>query len=143
MCTLPLSRAVPLAIVACTLSVLNPVNAQGTADFRPGKIYVIRVSPYFADLEALSTGFSAGFDQVLQQNSSLLAHVSDHFHPMRKQDSGRWFLGYFHPDRQVEEKLLQDMDLMIWLLHGHDVQILPIELTCSPVGASTAINDDR
>ncbi len=106
-------------------------TAQGSTDHLPGKIYVIRMSPFMADSAALEQALVDKVLPVLEK--PMFAHIRANLHRMRSASEGKWFVGYFHPDRQDRDVLLRDNDLLTWLLHGHDVQIMPIELVRSPI----------
>jgi len=89
------------------------------------------MSPLLAD--------SATLEQTLVENvipaldKPMFAHIRENLHRMRTASDGKWFVGYFHHDRQDRDVLMRDNDLLTWLFHGHDVQIMPIELVRSPV----------
>lgn len=107
--------------------------AQGTTDHIPGKVYVIRVSPLAEDTGTLNTMMTYTIEPVLSGGEGMFDHVRSNLYRMQTAADGQWFIGYFHPDRQDKEVLMRDSDLLIWLFHGHDVQILPIETVKSPM----------
>lgn len=106
---------------------------QGQDQHIPGKVYVIRLSPMVPDTSVLRELQETYLDPVLRGGEGMFDHVLNNLYRMQVASNGLWFVGYFHPDRQEKEGLLRDSDLLTWLLHGHDVQIMPIELVRSPM----------
>ncbi len=118
------------------LSIFAPkgnTTAQGSTEHLPGKVYVIRVSPFASDTATLETVLKYQIEPVLSGGKGMFDHVRSNLYRMQSASHGQWFIGYFHPDRQEKEILMRDSDLLIWLFHGHDVQIMPIETLKSPV----------
>jgi len=117
------------------------ISAQGSADHLPGKIYVIRMTTMVAD--------SATLEKLLVEHvipalgKPMFAHIRENLHRMRTASDGKWFVGYFHHDRQDREVLMRDNDLLTWLFHGHDVQIMPIELVLSPIAVPMVAPADK
>lgn len=109
----------------------NPTTAQTGPEYLPGKVYVIRVTPFTNDEDTLAiymTDVRAGLTHI----GGMIQHISDNLFSMKAAKDDRWFIGYFHADKQAKEDLMRDLDLLVWLFHGHDVQIMPIEKVKSP-----------
>ncbi|MCB0767525.1 MAG: hypothetical protein KDB95_10010 [Flavobacteriales bacterium] len=117
------------------------VLAQGSTDHLPGKVYVIRITPMETDSLLMEEYVRTKVDPVLIQ--PMFVHIKQNLYRMRSASDGRWFVGYFHADRQEREVLLRDSDLLTWLLHGHEVQILPIEAVRSPIEVPQVASPDR
>jgi len=114
---------------------------QGSTDHIPGKVYVIRLTPFDEDSIAMEGFLHDTVDPVLHQ--PMFTHIRENLYRMRAAADGRWFIGYFHADRQERDVLLRDNELLTWLLHGHDVQIMPIESVRSPIEVPlTSSGDD-
>ncbi|MEO8067821.1 MAG: hypothetical protein ABI599_09035 [Flavobacteriales bacterium] len=111
-----------------------PLLSQGTTDHLSEKMYVIRISPICADAEQLENVVAPQVKKTLGESYGLLDHVSPFLHPVMSKMEPGWFLVYFDPARQSQEDLMQDHYLLDWALHGHDVQIHPLEQVASPAG---------
>ncbi len=68
----------------------------------------------------------------LNSADGMLQHVRNNHYLMRASSDDRYFIGYFHADRQSKEALTEDFNLLMWLFHGHHVLIMPIEDVKSP-----------
>lgn len=123
----------PLIISNLVACLLFPciAQAQGSTDHIPGKVYVIRITPFQEDSTLLEDYMLEKVHPVLSQ--AMFSHIKENLYSMRAAADGRWFVGYFHADRQEKDVLMRDSDLLTWLLHGHDVQIMPIESVRSPI----------
>ncbi|MBL7952725.1 MAG: hypothetical protein JNM62_13520 [Flavobacteriales bacterium] len=110
-----------------------PSMGQGTTDHIPGKVYVIRVGPLVQEKLHLDQVMKDKVEPTLSNAQGMFGHMQGHFYGMQTAASGQWFIGYFHPERQEKMELMRDCDLLIWLFHGHDVQIIPLEATRSPM----------
>lgn len=125
------NRPFMLGLLYALLHASGAAHAQGSTDHLPGKMYVTRITPLLTDSLAMEGVLKDRIDPVLEE--PMFGYIHEHLHRMRSATDGRWFVGYFHPDRQDREVLMRDNDLLIWLFHGHDVQIMPIELVRSPI----------
>ncbi len=129
------NRPFILGLLYALFHVCSAAHAQGSTDHLPGKMYVIRVTSLITDSVAMEGVLKDRIDPVLAK--PMFGYIHEHLHRMRAAADGRWFVGYFHPDRQDRDALMRDNDLLIWLFHGHDVQIMPIELVRSPIPTPT------
>ncbi|MBK9629240.1 MAG: hypothetical protein IPO56_16500 [Flavobacteriales bacterium] len=57
----------------------------------------------------------------LNSADGMLQHVRNNLYLMRASSDDRYFIGYFHADRQSKEALTEDFNLLMWLFHGHHV----------------------
>lgn len=126
----PLVRDV---LFSCVLLAAFPstLSAQSGPEYLPGKAYVIRVTPFTDDQETLGV-YMANVREGLTHIGGMIQHISDNLYSMKAAEDDRWFIGFFHADRQAKEDLMRDLDLLVWLFHGHNVQIMPIEKVKSP-----------
>lgn len=106
--------------------------SQGDTNYLTGKAYVIRITPFVQEKDSAELILGAAIQTQLNSAGGMITHVRNNLYTMRAATDGRWFIGYFHADRQGREDLMRDFDLLLWLFHGHDVQIMPIESTASP-----------
>lgn len=127
----PLSRLIRWVPIAVLLGPSQGSFSQGTTDHLPGKNYLIRVSPFANERSEIATIHLPAFLSLVERSGGMADHIPERVRAMQHVD-GRWFLAYFNPERQQQESLLQDHDLLHWLCNGRDVQIIPIELTRSP-----------
>ena len=116
----------------CAWLAAHSLSAQGTADHLSDKMYVIRISAICSDQVRLETTVAPAVRKALQDAYGLLEHVEPFLHAVMSKDGSQWFLVYFNPGRQSEVDLRQDHYLFDWALHGHDVQIHPLEQVASP-----------
>lgn len=133
----------PLIIIDLVATLLMPtkVRAQGSTDHIPGKVYVIRITRMDEDSLRMEEYLHEKVEPVLVQ--PMFTHIRDNLYRMRAAVDGRWFIGYFHADRQEKDVLMRDGELLTWLLHGHEVQIMPIESVRSPVEVPSTTPSDR
>lgn len=110
--------------------------AQGTSEYVPGKVYVIGISAPAAERIAQGTPEFETVMGRLKATDGVLEHVGAFIHPMMRSSDRKWVLVYFNPDRQSELDLRQDHYLLNWALHGHDVQVIPLESMASPTRLS-------
>ena len=123
---------------------IDDLQAQGSTHHLPGKVYVIRITPLTSDLDSLKQVFLPQLIDRITGTGGMGEFIKKNLYLMNTASDARWFIGYFHADRQTEEELARDFNLLVWLSHGHDVQILPIELvksTATPV--SEFVQDDQ
>lgn len=114
---------------------LPEAQAQGSTDHLPGKTYVVRVSPFFDDHDTLAGEYRSTLEEELRHTQGMMDHIITHLYVAQAAVDGRWFLVYYDRDRQTKEEVMRDSDLLVWGLHGHDVQIMPIELLKSPISS--------
>ena len=131
-----------LAVLVSTLLFNgSEAMAQGSTEYLPGKVYVIRMSPLAKDSVTNELTLSNSIKPALEE--PMFNHFGDHLYRMRTAADGRWFVGYFNPDRQEQDVLMRDTDLLIWLFHGHDIQVMPIEMVRSPVSVPLLATPSR
>ena len=121
-------RCLIAAVALCSTSGLP---AQEGFTYLPGKAYLIRLSPCLGSADT-----SAAFPLVrssLQRAGGMVHYVQDHLITLNRAGDNCWFVGYCHPQRQAKDDLLRDHNLLQWLLHGEDVELMPIEHASSPV----------
>lgn len=114
-----------------TLLLTTDLKAQGSTHHIPGKVYVIRLTPMETDSMDMERYFKREVAPALEKD--MFDHVRANLHRMQEATDGRWFVGYFDPNRQDRDVLMRDNDLLVWLMHGQEVQIMPIETVRSPL----------
>lgn len=120
-----------MCVVAAACLTASKVHSQGSTDHIPGKIYVIRISPLHADTDSMSRSFTEVMHR-LNSVDGMMQHIKNNLYLMRAASDDRYFIGYFHADRQSKDALTEDFNLLTWLFHGHHVLIVPIEDVKSP-----------
>lgn len=127
-----LSRLALSLLTFSTLVLVSPMAcAQGTTDYVPGKVYLIRLSPFLADADSTRMVHFPRITSRLEETGAMVEFVSKNLYLMRTLEGDSAFIGYFHADRQSHDELTRDFNLLTWLFHGHDVRIMPIELAGS------------
>jgi hypothetical protein len=123
------------ALVLLLAFTISSSFSQGTTEHRPGKVYLIRVSPCSMDRDSLMHNYLPELITKLDRTGTMTAHIKTNLYLLKTVVEGCSLIGYFDLHRQSKEELMQDTDLLVWLLHGHHVQIMPVEGTESPAYA--------
>lgn len=103
-------------------------QAQDDSDYLPGKVYVVRMSAFVADDDSLMSVVLPRIGEQLSAVGEMMAYIKQNTYVMHSAADRGSFVGYFHADRQQKEQLMRDFYQLVWLFHGHDVQIMPLEL---------------
>jgi hypothetical protein len=106
-------------------------RGQGSAEYVPDKVYVIRVGPFCTD-RAAAEATRDTIEAQLEQAYGILEQVKPKLYTVMRVADRQWFLAYFDPTRQTKEELLRDNYMFNWVFHDHNVQIFPLEQLTIP-----------
>lgn len=128
--------------VWASVAISIPLFSQGSTDYVPGKMYVIRITELTPDREFLADSIRPMVETYIKDADGMLDQIRPYLYPMQQKQSKQWFIGYFRPDRQAEIDLLADFYLLDWYFQHHNIQLCPLELL-QGAGQPLEVRTDR